>query len=300
VFGNSNDFFVSRRPLPPGASPPVAEALAVDGSYFAALGIPLRAGRVFDARDTPDAPAAVIVSASLARQYFPGEDPVGQQLNLGGPGPENAATIVGVVGDVRYAGVARPTTVALYQPFAQAPGSFSVVVRARRAPGEVAAALGTAVRRLDPELAVARVRTMRDLVDASVAADRFRATLLGLFALAALGLAAVGIYGVLAYAVGRRARELGIRRALGAGTRQVYALVLREGLAVAAAGTAAGLALALALTCALAGLLYEVSAVDALTFGAVPALLLAVAAAACVVPARRAARVDPAAALRAD
>jgi ABC-type antimicrobial peptide transport system permease subunit len=141
---------------------------------------------------------------------------------------------------------------------------------------------------------------MDELVDASVAADRFRTALLGIFALVALGLAAVGIYGVMAYAVGRRARELGIRRALGARTGQVYALVLREGLAVAAVGTAVGLGLALALTRVLAGLLYEVSALDARTFGAVPAVLLAIAAGACAVPARRAARVDPAVALRTE
>ncbi|MDQ6886040.1 MAG: ABC transporter permease [Gemmatimonadota bacterium] len=304
VFGSSSDFFVTSRPVPEGEFSPVAAVLSVDGEYFAAFGIPLRAGRVFDARDNPNGPPTVMISHALARRYFPNDDPVGQRLNIGGPGDANVYTIVGVVGDVRYAGVADSATIAMYQPFAQfsegLTRSFSIVVRTPLAAGEVASLLRTTVRSIDPELAVARVRTVRDLVETSVGGDRFRTTLLGLFAMLALVLAAIGIYGVMAYAVGRRAREIGIRLALGARTRQVYALVLGEGLAVAGAGVAVGIVLALGATRVMSKLLFEVSRTDALTFLIVTLLLLAIAAIACIIPAGRAARVDPAITMRGE
>jgi putative ABC transport system permease protein len=305
VAGNSTDFQVAAHPVAAGEFSPVADNLSVDGAYFAALGVPLRAGRVFDARDDSAAARVVVVSESLVRRYLPGADPIGQRLEIGGAGEGNTYTIVGVVGDVRYEGVASGETVAIYYPFAQfgmggAQRSFAVVVRSALAPAEVASSLRETMRRIDPELALARVRTAHDLAAASIADDSFRTTLLSLFALVALALAGVGIYGVTAYAVGRRTREIGIRLALGAPVRRVYALVLGEGLAVAAAGIGVGIVLALAAGRVVSRLLYEVSATDALTFGAVPLLLLAIAGAACLVPARRAARVDPALTMRAD
>ena len=304
VAGNSTDFYVTGRPPAEGEFSPVADNLSVDGDYFSALGVPLRAGRAFDARDDADAPSVVIVSESLARRHLPGVDPIGQRLNIGGPGEDNAYTIVGVVGDVRYEGVASGETVAIYYPFVQfgmgPTRSFSVVVRSVLPPAEVASSLREVLRRLDPEIALARVRTARDLADASIADDSFRTTLLSLFALVALVLAGVGIYGVTAYTVGRRTREIGIRLALGARARRVYGLVLGEGLAVAAAGIGIGALLALAAARVVARLLYGVSPTDALTFSAVPLLLLAIAAVACLVPAHRAARVDPALTMRTD
>ncbi|MGI8499045.1 MAG: ADOP family duplicated permease [Gemmatimonadaceae bacterium] len=304
VFGNTSDFFVTSRPVPEGEFSPVAAALSVDGEYFAAFGIPLRAGRVFDARDNSAAPATVMISHALARKYFPNVDAIGQRLNIGGPGDANVYTIVGVVGDVRYAGVADSAMVALYLPFAQfstgLTRSFSVVVRTPLGEGDVAALLRTAVRSLDPDLAVARVRTVRDLVENSVGADRFRTTLLSLFATLALVLAAVGIYGVMAYAVGRRSREIGIRLALGARTRQVYTLIVGEGLAVAGAGIAVGIVLSLAATRVMAKLLFEVSRTDALTFMVVTLLLLGIAVLGCIIPAGRAARVDPTITMRGE
>jgi putative ABC transport system permease protein len=165
---------------------------------------------------------------------------------------------------------------------------------------DMAASLRAAVQRLDPELAVARIRTVRDLMDSSVSADRFRAMLLGLFATLALVLAAVGIYGVMAFSVGRRSREIGVRMALGAGTMQLYAQILREGLTVAGAGIAVGLAAALAVTRIMSKLLFGVTPTDPLTFAVVSLVLVVIAAIACLIPARRAARVDPAITMVAD
>lgn len=304
LFGSSSDFFVSSRPPADGESSPLADVLAVDGDYFAALGVPLLSGRIFDARDDSDAPNRVIVSDALARKYFPGANPVGERINVGGPGDGNAYTIVGVVGNVRYDGVAQAPSEAIYFPFVQggmgATPSFSVVARTRTSTDDAGRLVREAVHRIDPELAVANIRTVHELVEANVAADRFRTTLLAVFAALALVLAAVGIYGVMSYAVGRRSREIGIRLALGARAGAIHRLVLGEGLVVAGIGIALGLLASAALTHAVSTLLFEVSATDAATFIAVPALLLAIAALACFVPARRAARVDPSVTMRAD
>jgi putative ABC transport system permease protein len=192
----------------------------------------------------------------------------------------------------------------MYFPFAQfSQGqyrSFAMVMRGAVPMGDMAASLRAAVQRLDPELAVAQIRTVRDLVDASVSADRFRAMLLGLFATLALVLAAVGIYGVMAFSVGRRSREIGVRMALGAGAMQLYTQILREGLTVAGAGIAVGLAAALAATRIMSKLLFGVTATDPLTFALVTGILFAIAAIACLIPAHRAARVDPAITMVAD
>jgi len=302
--GYASDFFVTGHPVPDFEFAPLADVIAVDGEYFAAMGIPLRSGRVFDARDDGNGPQTVMISTELARRFFPHSDPLGQRLNVGGKGPPNEYTIVGVVGDVPYEGLARGATSAMYFPFAQfSQGqyrSFAVVMRGAVPPDDMAAALRTAVERLDPELAVAQVRTVRDLMDASVSANRFRAMLLGLFAALALVLAAVGIYGVMAFSVGRRSREIGVRIALGADTTQVYAQILREGLTVAIAGIAVGLTVAFAATRFMSALLFGVSATDPLTFAAVAFILILIAAVACLLPARRAARVDPAITMVAD
>ena len=304
VFGSSSDFFVTSHPVADGAFSPLADVLAVDGDYFPALGIPLLSGRVFDARDNPDAPSTAMISAALARKYFPNTNPVGERLNVGGTGDGNAYTIVGVVGNVRYDGVAQDPSEAIYFPFVQGgmgvTPSFSVVVRTSVGANEVGRLVRDAVHQIDPELAVANVRTVRELVEESVAGDKFRTTLLTIFALLALVLAAVGIYGVMAYAVGRRAREIGIRLALGARDAEIYGLVLREGLAVAAIGIAIGLGASFVLTRVVSKLLYGVSATDGATFVGVPLILLAIAALACIVPARRAARVDPSATMRGE
>ena len=304
VFGSSSDFFVSKRPPAEGEFSPLADVLAVDGDYFSALGIPLLSGRIFDRRDNSDAPSVAIVSQALAKKYFPGTNPVGERINVGGPGDDNAYEIVGVVGNVRYDGVAQDPSEAIYFPFVQGgmgvTPSFSVVARTRAGADEVGRLVRDAVRQIDPELAVANVRTVHELVEENVAGDKFRTTLLGVFAALALVLAAVGIYGVMTYAVSRRSREIGIRLALGARVGEIYRLVLREGLGVAAIGIGIGLLVSAMLTRAVSKLLFEVSATDGATFIAVSLLLLAIAALACVVPARRAARVDPSVTMRVD
>jgi len=304
VFGSSSDFFVSSRPPADGEFSPLADVLAVDGDYFSALGIPLLSGRVFDERDDGNAPNRAIVSRALAQKYFPGTNPVGERINVGGPGDANAYTIVGVVGDVRYDGVAQAPSEAIYFPFVQGgmgvTPSFSVVARTRAGTDDVARLVREAVHQIDPQLAIANVRTVHELVEESVAGDKFRTTLLAVFAALALVLAAVGIYGVMTYAVGRRSREIGIRLALGARAGEIYRLVLGEGLVVAGIGIAIGLLASAALTRAVSKLLFQVSATDVATFVAVPVLLLAIAALACFLPARRAARVDPSVTMRTD
>ena len=298
VFGYASDFFVVGQPVPDFEFAPLADVIAVDGEYFAAMGIPLRSGRAFDARDNGNGPQTVIISTELARRFFPHSGPLGQRLSVGGKGAPNEYTIVGVVGDVPYEGLARGASSAMYFPFAQfSQGqyrSFAVVMRGAVPLDDMVAALHTAVQRLDPELAVAQVRTVQDLVDASLSANRFRAMLLALFAVLALALAAVGIYGVMAFSVGRRSREIGVRMALGAGAKQVYAQILREGLTVAITGITVGLAVAFAATRVVSALLFGVSATDPLTFAAVACLLILIAAVACLIPAHRAAKVDPA------
>ena len=304
VFGSSSDFFVSPHPVAEGEFSPLADVLAVDGEYFSALGIPLLSGRIFDARDNPDAPSTIVVSEALARKYFPAGNAIGERLNVGGTGDDNAYIIVGIVGNVRYDGLAQGPSDAIYFPFIQGTAgnspSFSVVVRTRASADEVGRLVRDAVHQIDPELAVANVRTLRELVEENVAGDKFRTTLLSVFAALALVLAAVGIYGVMAYAVGRRAREIGIRLALGARAAEIYRLVLSEGLGVAGLGIGIGVLASIALTRVVSKLLYQVSATDAATFIAVPVLLLAIAAIACLVPARRAARVDPSVTMRVD
>ncbi|HEY2898602.1 MAG TPA: ABC transporter permease, partial [Gemmatimonadaceae bacterium] len=304
VFGSSSDFFVSSRPPADGEFSPLADVLAVDGDYFAALGIPLLSGRAFDQRDDSVAPSRAIVSEALARKYFPGTNPVGERINVGGTGDANAYTIVGIVGDVRYDGVAQAPSEAIYFPFIQGgfgpTPSFSVVARSRASTDDVGQLVRGAVHQIDPELAVANVRSVHELVEENVARDKFRTTLLAVFAALALALAAVGIYGVMTYAVGRRSREIGIRLALGARAGEIYRLVLSEGLGVAGIGIVIGLLAAAMLTRAVSKLLFEVSATDVATFVVVSALLLVIAALACFVPARRAARVDPSVTMRAD
>ncbi len=304
IFGSASDFFLTSRPPAAGEFSPLADVLAVDGDYFAALGIPLLSGRVFDARDHADAPGTVLISEALSRSYFPEGRPLGERLNVGGTGEGNAYTIVGVVRNVRYDGVSQAPSEAIYFPFVQGTMGttpiFAIVARTKLSAGEVARLVRDAVHGIDPELAVANVRTARELVEKSVAADRFRTILFGLFAIVALALSAIGIYGVMTYTVGRRSREIGIRLALGARAGEIYRLVLREGLGVAAIGVGLGLFASIALTRAVSTMLYEVSATDAATLIAVPALLLSVAALACLVPARRAARVDPNVTMRED
>jgi putative ABC transport system permease protein len=284
----------------PKGQEPLAEYRIVTPGYFEALGIPLLRGRgLTDADLAADAPIA-LVNETLARAFWAGEDPIGRRLTIGGDTP---LEVVGVVRDVRQVALALDTRAEVYLP-AQ-PGwvgnfrSASLVVRAREGV-DVAGALRGAVEAIDPELSLYDVKTMAEVVRGSIADRRLNLALVGGFAAVALLLAALGVYGVIAYTVAQSTREIGIRMSLGAQRRDVFRLVIGQGALLSALGMTAGLAGAFALTRLMASLLFTVEAHDPLTFAAAPLLLLVVALAACAVPALRATRVQPVSALRAD
>jgi predicted permease len=296
-------FAVAGRPEASGPDEPRAQARVATPDYFRAMGIPLLRGRGFTPGDTRATPPVMLISQEAARRYWPNEDPIGQRISTGwGQGNHRfGGTIVGVVGDVRQFSLASAPVAEIYAPFAQWPlDEMSVVIRTTGSPPAVLATARDVVRDLDRALPVYDVHPMEDLVRASVAQRRFYATLLGAFATLALLLAAIGIYGVIAYSVQQRRRELGIRIALGATPPLVIGLVLREGVMLTLVGSLLGLFGASALTRLLRGQLFGVAATDPITFVAVPAILIGVALFACVVPARRALAVDPATAIRAE
>jgi len=274
----------------------------VTPGYFDAMGIPLRHGRFLDARDTPDAPPAAVINESFARRKFPGRDPIGQRAHIGDTS-KPWFTIVGVVGDIRQTSLAVGVGDAAYTTTAQWPyldNPLWLIVRA----GGDAAAMAPAIRRaiwsVDKDQPIVRVATLDALVAASAAERRFALILFEAFALVALVLAATGIYGVLAGSVAERTREIGVRSALGASRRDILGLVLGQGLALTAVGIAIGLTGAAAATSTLATLLFGVSRLDPATYLTMIALLLAVSAISCWIPAWRAARVDPSLTLRSE
>jgi len=275
---------------------------AVSPGYLEAMGIPLRRGRTFDRRDGAAGPRVAIVSESVVRRRLPGLDPLGQTLRIG-PQDSPPYTIVGVVGDVRQESLDLGGAEAVYVPAGQwhfADDVRSLVVRGANLDGSLMAGIREAIWSVDKNRPIVRVATMDELVAASVAERKFTLILFQAFALASLFLAAVGIYGVLAGSVGERGRELGIRAALGASSLANTMLVLRQGLTLTALGAVLGLAAALAATRTMVSMLYGVSNLDPLTYAGVAALLTAVTAVACLVPALRAGRVDPATTLRAE
>ena len=290
----------TQAPLPLNQRP-IQVLMDVTPAYFKTLQIPIKRGRDFNSHDRADAQPVTIIDEGLARQFWPtypnGPNPVGKYIFIGiNPKP---AEIVGIAGNVRQAldGNAWPGTV--YQPFAQqAPQSAVVAIRTDGDPLRFANALRQQVHSLDPDQSIADVRTMDALVEDQVGQRRLLMILLESFAGAALLLALIGIYGVIAYSVSQRAQEVGIRRALGAGQRDILWLVLRQALVLALAGISLGLAGAFALTRVLTALLFQVSPTDPVIFATIAFLFLAVALAASYIPARRAAGIDPIAALR--
>jgi len=274
----------------------------VRGDYFRALGIPLLAGRGIDARDGVGAPAIVVVNAAAARAFFPGGDAVGRHVRLG-PDPHTPwATVVGVVGDVRDQRVDVPPGPAVYMSHAQNTWmrSLALTVRTAGDPRASERLVRRAVREADPQLAVRDVRPMEDVLGASLAARRFALGLVASFAAVALTLAAVGIYGVLAFSVTSRTREFGVRLTLGARRRSVMLLVVRQGLGWSLLGLALGAFGAALGGRVLDGVLYGVGHGDLATFAAVGAGLVVVVLVSCAVPAVRAMRVDPIESVRAE
>jgi putative ABC transport system permease protein len=290
---------VGNPPLPQGEST-TADYAAVSPDYFRVMQIPLLRGRFFSERDSPSNPNAAIISETLARRYFPNQDPIGRQLRFGFP-PDSTVSrqIVGVVGDVRDVALSRKPGPMMYAPFAQAPlYGGEVVVRSSLSASSVAAGIRQAVQSIDKNLPVTDVESFPDALGASVAQERFRTLLLSSFSGIALLLAGVGIFGVISYSASQRTHEIGIRMALGAQQRDVLRLILEQGVKLALLGLGAGAVAALLLTRLMASLLYGVSATDPLTLSAVAIVLLGVALTACYIPARRAMRVDPMVALR--
>ena len=286
-----------RPPLPPGEFP-CSEMRSSSTDYLRTLDIPLIRGRQFTDQDREGTPLVVLINESMARRFFPHEDPIGKRVNLEYPN-QVWREVVGIVRDVKHFGLASEAQPEIYRPQAQAPTlSMSVLVRSASDPASLAALLRKEVRALDKDLPVYNLREMRDLVKNSVAQPRFRTFLLGIFAAVALLLASVGIYGVMSYAVNQSTRELGIRLALGAQRRDIFGLVMGQGLILAAIGIVIGLAASVALTRFLSSLLFGVSPTDLFTFAGISILLAAIALLACYLPARRATRVDPMVALR--
>jgi putative ABC transport system permease protein len=285
---------------PPAPIPPFAGHTPVTPGYFETMGIPLRRGRFFDARDGRDAPRVIVISEPMARQYFPGRNPIGQRLRvfIGGPEPFDGE-IIGVTGGVRHENLTRAPRVEMYVPLAQSPYPIAnIVVRSSLGHDALAASMKQALRNLDPDMPLYRIRPMEEVVLESAAAPRARGFLTALFAAAALLLASIGIYGVMSYSVSRRSQEIGIRMAMGATPADILRMVLAQSARLMAAGMVCGLALTAALGRLLGNLLFGVSALDPAVLAAVCLLLLLVATAATSVPAWRAARVDPLRALR--
>jgi putative ABC transport system permease protein len=269
--------------------------------YFRTMGMPLAQGRDFGSQDREGAPQVVIINETVARRFWPDQNPVGRHLNFGGIGgrPDRMIEIIGVVKDSKYRSLTEEPTASMFLPLAQNyRANMALHVRAASDPKEMVAAVRREVQTMDANLPVYNIKTLAEQKSSSLYTSRMVATLLTFFGLLALLLAAIGIYGVMAYSVNRRTREIGIRMALGARRADVLKLVLGEGLIIVAAGLAVGLGVTFAVTRVISSLLYGVSATDAATFIAVSLLLAGVALGACFVPARRATKVDPMVALR--
>lgn len=270
--------------------------------YFATLRIPFVAGRRFTSADDASAPPVAIVNESFARKQWPGVEALGKRFKFGQANSDEPwVTVVGVVRDVKQFGVRQGDAEGFYLPFAQSPPSTStIVMRVAGDPALLATSARKAIARQDPELAVFAIETMPATLRRAIWQPRLQAALVSAFGLMALILAAVGVYSVIAYAVAQRTREIGVRMALGAQQSMVVRLILGQGVRLTLAGVGVGLIASLAGVRLLRGLLFGVSPTDPTTFAGVPAVLLAVAVLACYLPARRAARVDPSIALRAD
>jgi putative ABC transport system permease protein len=293
---------VSDRPTPAQTDIPSSAFNTADPDYFATIGIPLRAGRLFTQEDRDDSPKVVIINESMARRWWPNESPLGKRIKQGFPQDDRPfREIVGVVGDVAQVGLDLPVQTEVYLPMAQATDSaVTFLVRTGSEPMSLARAATAAIHRVDPNQSVTWIQPLTKTVAESVARRKFTTLLLGLFGALALALASVGIYGVVSYGVAQRTREIGIRTALGAQPGDVLRLVIAQALRLAAFGILAGIAGALVLTRFLQSLLFQTPPFDPSTFAGVAALLTAVVLAACAWPAKRALDVNPTIALRTE
>jgi putative ABC transport system permease protein len=295
--GIGSTFTVEGRPVPPLEDRPLCLIRSVTPGYFGALGIPLLAGRDFNAFDTSDAARVALVNTTMARRFFPDRSAIGAHLSLDSPAVK--LEIVGIAGDVKQDKLDRPDWPTVYFPYPQAPAATMVLmVRTEGDPLASAPAVVREIRAIDPDQPVADIRSIEQVLSDSVATPRFNAVLLAVFAGVAFVLAAVGIYGVTAYGGAERTREFGIRLALGAAPADIFGMVLLNGASLAGIGIAIGLAASFALTRTMASMLYPIAPADLTTFASVTLLLGAVALSACYLPSRHATAVEPVQALR--
>ena len=286
------------------------QARSVTPGYFAAMGIPMLTGRNFDAHDVDSGQLVVIISEAMARKYWPGESnvvgkritfnsgiPTERQQVVGGPG---SRVVIGVAGNVKHLGLDEDEVPMFYTPHTQQPSyhTMRVVVRADAEPAALTRMVREELTQMDREVPLSQVTTLSRALDATVAAPRMRANLLGLFAALAMILAAIGVYGVVAYMVGQRTQEIGVRRALGAKAADVMMMLMREAMRPVAIGIVIGVAGAYAMTRLLAAMLFEMSATDVTTYVVACGVLALAALVASIVPARRALGVDPITAVR--
>ncbi|MGH9821792.1 MAG: ABC transporter permease [Blastocatellia bacterium] len=299
----TTDFQIESRPAPTPGSNPTAAARGATPSYFQTMRIPLREGRWFSDFDKKGGVGAAIINETLAKQYWPGEDPVGKYISHVGVSVDDDEPqrwqIVGVVGDVRHSSLSSAPVPTLYMPHNQMAWRWGyIVVRTAGDPMTFAGPVREQILAVDKDQAVSSVRSMNELIGVSVAQPRFYMALLGVFAALGLVLAAIGIHGVVSYSTAERTREIGVRMALGASRRDVLSMILRHGMALAGTGVVVGVGASLILTKLMAGLLFEVGSTDPLTLGGTVALLLLVALTGSYLPARKAIAVDPMIALR--
>jgi putative ABC transport system permease protein len=290
---------VESLPVLPVGQAPMINHCVITPNYFRAMGIPLLMGRDFTDADTRDSLRVTIIDERLAREYWPNESPLGKRVRFGPPeSNEPWHTVVGVVGAVKHESLSLTRRKTVYLPHAEITmDDMALAVRAAN-PDNLTPAVRGQVKAMDPDLPIINVRTMTEVISRSVWQPRLYAILFGVFAAVALALASIGVYGVMAYSVSERTREIGVRVALGAQRRDVLKLVIAQGMALTMIGAGIGLGAALALTRLMQSMLFEVSATDPLTFAALAVLLSVVAMLACYLPARRATKVDPMVALR--
>jgi putative ABC transport system permease protein len=292
-------FSIEGRPAAPPGQEPDAEYRVVTPSYFETMGMTLVRGSAFTEQHTANSPAVTIISETLARKHFQGEDPIGKRINTGNPETAPWRTVIGVIRDIRQKALDEEPYPQMYVPYMQAPArTMALVVRASSDPQSLVPAIRNELSAMDKDQPLYNVRTMAQLMSESIARQRFSMLLIAVFAAVGLVLASVGIYGVMSYTVTQRTHEIGVRMALGASHRDVLRMVVRQGMILALVGTGLGLIASFLLTRLISSLLFSVSATDPLTYVLISLLLVSIALLACLIPARRATRVDPMVALR--
>jgi putative ABC transport system permease protein len=299
--GGSSGFTVEGRPEPARDEQPIAVTRVISPNYFRTMGIALLNGRQFTEYDRQDSAKVIVINEAMAGRYWPGEDPVGKRIKMGSLDTDTPwLSIAGIVKDVRQFEMNREAKPQLYLPYTQYAAFYprDLVVRTAGDPLSLAAAVRGEVWAVDNQQPVSNIQSMEQIMSESLTRQRFNMLLLAIFAGVAMALAAVGIYGVMSYSVSQRSHEIGIRMALGANSGDVLRLVVGQGLKLVSAGVAIGLASAFALTRLMESLLFGVSATDPATFALISLALVAVAALASYIPARRATKVDPMVALR--